>query len=123
MVVWPIIREWVRWHRTPVVVIRPIASDCCQPTSKPSTFSQRGKPKHRFQKDILNQVIDIAQRDLREQNAVDHPGVTFVEAPKCRPVAVPRRTHQHRIVGDFRRGSFPHGPTSQARREHVSSIS
>jgi hypothetical protein len=83
---------------------------------------QRGKPVERFQKDILDEGINIALWDLSEQNAVNHAGVALVEAPECRPVPVPRRAHQHRIVGDFGRSAFTHGTTSQGRHEQVRSI-
>ena len=54
---------------------------------------------------------------------MNHASVPLVELAKGCAVAIARRGHPGRILGDFPRGRLPERPRSKAYREQVTSVS
>src|SRR5215469_12452879 len=81
-----------------MVVIGAIAGDGCQPAAKPSYIAKGMKPRQRQEKDIVHQIVDIAEGNPRQQDSMHHAGVAVVELPERVPVAPASVLDQLRII-------------------------
>jgi hypothetical protein len=70
----------------------------------------------------LQQIVNVGSRNLREENAVYHPGVTLIEASESRPISLLCRAHQTGVFERFGSGWVRHGSASRSRHEQVNPI-
>jgi len=82
----------------PVIIVGAIARDRGQPGSEAVEFAQSVQTRQRAQKYILDQVVDFAERNPREQNAVHEAGVAVVQVPEGHTIARACGSYQWRVV-------------------------
>jgi hypothetical protein len=64
-----------------------IACDRGQPAGKTRNVTQHMKAAHGLEEYVLDEVVDVGERDARKENAVNHAGVTRVEKAEGGAVA------------------------------------
>src|SRR5215831_3857920 len=81
-----------------MVIIGAIASDGRQPAAETSYIAQAVKTRKRQEKDVVHQIVDIAQGNPRQQDSMNHPCVAVVEPPEGVAVALASVLDQLRII-------------------------
>src|SRR5262245_37768278 len=81
-----------------MVVVGAIAGDGRKPAAEASHIAQAMETRQRQEKDVVHQIVDIAQWNPRQQDSMYHARVAVVEPPKGVAVALTSVLHQLRII-------------------------
>jgi hypothetical protein len=115
-------REFILRYGFPVVIVRAVSSYGSEPGAKTRVISQSVKLPQSGEKDFLDEVINLTGRDAREQDTVNHPGITFVEAAKGSAVPVAGRADEGAIFGRFAGRPGTHSLTFQRCASKVNDV-
>jgi hypothetical protein len=76
-----------------------IASDGGEPAGEVAGIAEGGELREGLQEDVLNEVFDVLGWDAREEDAVDHAGITRVEDTVGGAIAVLRGANEGDVSG------------------------
>jgi len=91
-------------NRLAEVVICSVPRDGAQPRSEARNIAQRMEPPQRQEENFLDEVIHFARGDSSEKDAVDHAGITVVEAPECGAITIASGADERVVFARFRTG-------------------
>jgi hypothetical protein len=85
-----------------------VAGDGGEPATEAGDIAERVEAGKGLEENILDEVFDGSVGDFREENAVDHAGVTGIEETERGAIAILRGLDE-RDIGSGRLGGGIHG--------------